>query len=114
MHEYHAVESLIRQLLEKAKESNTKSVSQVRLALGELSDFTENSIQLYFQEFSKGTVLQNANLLIVRMKAKLLCKECGAVFEKNKESFECPGCKSMNLLVESGREFYILDMELEV
>ncbi|TRZ93765.1 hydrogenase maturation nickel metallochaperone HypA [bacterium] len=112
MHEFHAVESLVRQLLKKAESNNAKSISRVRLTLGELSDFTEDSIQLHFKELAKGTILKNADVFIERIKVKLRCKECGISFEKSKV-IECPSCKSMDLLIESGREFYIADMELE-
>jgi len=112
MHEYHAVESLVRQLLKKAESNKAKSISRVRLALGELSDFTEDSIQLYFKELAEGTILKNADVFIKRIKVKLRCKECGISFDKNKD-IECPSCKSMDLVVESGSGFYIVDMELE-
>jgi hydrogenase nickel incorporation protein HypA/HybF len=112
MHEYHAVVSLVRQLLEKAESHNAKSISRVRLALGELSDFTEDSIRLYFKELAEETILKDADVSIERIKVRLRCKECGISFEKSKR-IECPSCKSTDLFVENGREFYIVDMELE-
>jgi hydrogenase nickel incorporation protein HypA/HybF len=110
VHEYHAVESLVRQLIKEAKSSNANRVSWVRLALGELSDFTEDSIQLYFKEIAQGSILDNANVSIKRIKAKLHCKDCGASFEYRRGDFTCPECKSINLALESGKEFYIEEM----
>jgi hydrogenase nickel incorporation protein HypA/HybF len=70
MHEYHAVEALAKQLIAKAKENKARRILRVRLVLGELSDFSEESIRLYFGQAAAGTLLEGAQILIHHAKGK--------------------------------------------
>jgi Zn finger protein HypA/HybF involved in hydrogenase expression len=70
MHEYHAVEALAKQLIAKAKENKARRILRVRLVLGEFSDFSEESIRLYFEQAAAGTLLEGAQILIRRAKGK--------------------------------------------
>lgn len=112
MHEYHAVESIVKQIIDKASKNNAVKVNKVNLALGELVGFEEGSVRFYFEDLSKGTLLEGAELTIETVKPKLRCKDCGALFEKKKEMYNCPKCNKSNLEVESGKDFYIKYIEI--
>jgi len=56
MHEYHIVEGVVKQILEKAKNSNAKKITSVTLILGELSGLQEESIRIYFENLSKDNI----------------------------------------------------------
>jgi len=113
MHEFHAVEDIFKQALQKARDNNAVKVTKLTLAMGELLGFDEGSVRLYFEELSHGTLLQDAELVFHSLKAKLQCKDCSASFEKDKSNLACPTCCSASVILKSGREFYIENIEIE-
>jgi hydrogenase nickel incorporation protein HypA/HybF len=113
MHEYHVVENLVRQILERAKTSNAKKVTSITLILGELSGYKEDSIRIYFETLSKDNILKGAKLIIKPVKSKLKCENCGFIFEHEKSNFNCPKCRGLGILTDSGKEFYADHIEVE-
>lgn len=113
MHEYHIVEGVVKQILEKAKASSAKKITSVTLILGELSGLQEESIRVYFDNLAKENLLEGAKLVIKSAKSKLRCQDCGAIFEHEKSNFSCPKCRGLGVLTNSGKEFYIDNIEIE-
>ena len=113
MHEYHIVEGVVKQILEKAKSHNAKKITSVTLVLGELSGLKEESIRVYFDSLSKGTLLEGAELIIKPARSKLKCKDCGEIFEHQETDFNCPKCRGLGVLMSPGKEFYIDNIEVE-
>jgi len=113
MHEYHIVESIVKQILEKAKTSGAKKITCVTLILGELSGLQEESIRVYFDTLSKDNMLEGAKLIIKPVKSKLKCNACGTIFEHERSNFSCPKCSGLGVLINSGKEFYIDNIEIE-
>jgi len=92
MHEYHAVEDIIRQAIKIAEEKNISLVEKVSLRLNEFSGLEESSVRLYFEQISQNTILEKAQLEIQLIPAQLLCKKCDIVFPRQKGQFNCPQC----------------------
>lgn len=113
MHEYHIVESIVKQILEKAKSSNAARVIRVTLVMGELSGLKDGSVRSYFENLSRGTLLEGAELIIKPVRSKLKCKDCGEIFECKKADFNCPKCSGLGVLTDSGKEFYIDNIEID-
>jgi hydrogenase nickel incorporation protein HypA/HybF len=113
MHEYHIVEDIVRRAAEAAAKNGTSRVTEVRLALGELSGLSEESVRFYFDEISRGTALEGARLSIKFINAKLRCDACGITFERRKGEFGCPACGKAGLPAGAGRECYIEEIEID-
>jgi hydrogenase nickel incorporation protein HypA/HybF len=113
MHEYHIVEAIVKQILEKAKNSNAKKITSVTLILGELSGLQEESIRVYFDNLAKENILEGAKLIIKPAKSKLKCQDCGTIFEHERSNFNCPKCSGQGILTNSAKEFYIDNIEIE-
>ena len=113
MHEYHIVEGVVKQILEKAKTSNAKKITSVTLILGELSGLQEESIRIYFDNLAEENILKGAKLIIKPVKSKLECQDCGEIFEHEKSKFNCPKCNGLGVLTDSGKEFYIDNIEID-
>jgi len=113
MHEYHIVEGVVKQMLKKAKSSNATKVTRVTLVMGELSGLKDGPVRSYFENLSKGTLLEGAELIIKPAGAKLRCKDCGEIFEHEKSNFNCPKCSGPGVLTNSGKEFYIDNIEID-
>jgi Zn finger protein HypA/HybF involved in hydrogenase expression len=68
VHEAHAVQAIVNQLIKKANANKASRVLKVRLILGEFTGFAEESIRLYFEAFVKGTKLEESELIIKPLK----------------------------------------------
>ncbi len=65
MHETHLIEPVIKGISEHAKKEGAKTVSKVRLKIGELTCVKEDSFRETFQVLAKGTMLENTKLEII-------------------------------------------------
>jgi len=113
MHEFHAVEALFKQAAAKAKEYKAVKVTKVVFSLGEMVGFDDGSIKLYFDDLAKGTIFEKALLVINHKAPRLQCKDCSNVFEDKSKQFKCPQCCSASLVVSTGKEFYLENIEIE-
>lgn len=62
MHETHLIEPIIKGISEHARREGARSVSKVKLKIGELTGVKESSFKETFSILAKGTVLENADL----------------------------------------------------
>ena len=113
MHEYHIVEGIVKQVIEKAKTNNASRVTKIKLAVGELSGLEESSIKLYFDDLSKSTMIEDADLIINTVYVQLKCKKCNKMFELKGKNFNCPDCGNLGTATDIGKELYIEDIEVE-
>lgn len=113
MHEYAVTQSMLNIALEEAKRVNAKKILEIRLVIGDLSTIIDDSVQMYFDIMSEGTVAQGAKLVFNRVKAEFKCKDCGEVFIKPLKGFDCPKCGGMGMPTGVGREFYIESLEID-
>jgi hydrogenase nickel incorporation protein HypA/HybF len=113
MHEYPITKQIIKIAEKHCALANAKRVTKVRLVVGDYSGFIGESIDMYFDIISKGTLCDGASVEIERVKPKLKCLACGEFFEKKPMSFACPKCQADGVLSEVGKEFYIKEIEVE-
>jgi len=113
MHEYHFVEKITRQAEETAKSHHARKVKNVVFAVGEGLGFAEESIHMYFEQITQGTILDGATLTIRVKPFWLLCESCRISFPKQKSKFSCGRCGSEGKLSEGGKEFFIESLEIE-
>ncbi|NLP43448.1 MAG: hydrogenase maturation nickel metallochaperone HypA [Peptococcaceae bacterium] len=114
MHEYPVTEQIIKIASEKAKENNAIKVCHIALVVGEHSGFIGESIQMYFDIISRGTICEGAILEIENIKAKWKCPLCDITYMRQPYSFACPKCGQDGLPTNIGKEFYIKSIEVEV
>ena len=113
MHEYPVTEQIVKISSEQAKENNARKVTRITLVVGEYSGFIGDSIQMYFDVLSKGTVCEGAILEIENVKAKWRCPACDLDYVRKPLSFACPRCGRDGEPTEIGKEFFIKNMEIE-
>lgn len=64
MHESHLIEPIIKGISEHAQKEGAKTVTRVRLKIGQLTGVKEESFKETFSLLSKDTMLSNAELEI--------------------------------------------------
>ena len=113
MHEYPVTLEIVR-IAEKTAREKGGLVKAIHLVVGEDSGFIGESIQMYFDVISEGTLCEGARLTIRDIKPKMRCDRCGALFERKRFSFTCPRCGGDGSPTEIGKEFYIESVDLEI
>ena len=113
MHEYAVTQSMITLALEEAYKAEASKILEIRLVIGDLSTIMDESVQMYFDIMSEGTIAEGAKLVFNRVKAEFKCKVCGEVYVKPTKGFDCPKCGALGTPTGIGKEFYIDSLEIE-
>jgi hydrogenase nickel incorporation protein HypA/HybF len=113
MHEYPITLRIVQMAEEHCVDNGGERVTAVNLVLGEYSGYVPESIDMYFDVISEGTLCEDAKINIKRVEAKLKCPECGELFKKPHMSFACPRCGADGGPTEIGKEFYVDSIEIE-
>lgn len=111
MHEYPITLEIIRIASQAAQKQKAGKVKKIALVIGDLSGYVGDSISLYFDEISKGTICEGCELEITRIKPKVQCGDCQKLFVRKPFSFECPDCGGEAHPTKIGTEFYIDHIE---
>lgn len=113
MHEYAVTKNIVDIAVSEAERANASRITGITLVIGDLSSIIDESVQLYFDIISKGTIAEGAELVFKRIPAVFRCTTCGIEFNKPYRGFECPECGRPGMLVGAAKEFYIESMEVE-
>jgi hydrogenase nickel incorporation protein HypA/HybF len=111
MRELQATQSILTKALLKASESNTKRIKAVQLAIGEISELDQNSIQGHWDEISKGTPAERAELHFRLINAEVQCMACFMKYHPPDGKIHCPHCGSYGAKILAGEEFFLESIE---
>lgn len=110
VHELQVTQSILDTVLEAARSNSLRSVSRIRLVVGELHELRQEWIQRYFDYLSEGSAAEGAKILVETIPAALGCLDCGFEVQLH-DAARCPECRGANLSLVRGREFLIQEME---
>lgn len=113
MHEYPITQQLIKIAEKNCRDAGGTKVKKIKLVLGDYSGFVPESIHMYFDIIAEGTLCEDAEIEIERIKPKMRCTGCGEYFERELYSFACPKCGAEGEPTDIGKEFYIDSIEIE-
>ena len=113
MHEFAVTQGMLDTVLQEAGKHGAAKVTEIRLVIGDLSTILDESVQMYFDIMSKGTMAEGAKLIFRRIASRFRCKQCGNEYDKPRLGFECPSCGGLGLPTGVGKEFYIESIDVE-
>lgn len=113
MHELPITQHIIKIAEKHCKDNGGSHVTKVNLVIGDYSGYVGDSVQMYFDIISEGTLCEGATVHIEHIEPKLRCNRCGQLFKKQLLSFDCPYCDGQGEMTEIGKEFYIDTIEIE-
>jgi|WetSurMetagenome_2_1015567.scaffolds.fasta_scaffold07577_6 hydrogenase nickel incorporation protein HypA/HybF len=113
MHEYSVTEGLIKMALEEAGKAGAAKITEINLVIGDLSTILDDSVQMYFDIMSEGTIAHGAKLVFRRIPAQFRCRVCGLEYIKPGTGYDCPACGGLGMPTGAGREFYMESMDVE-
>ena len=109
MHELSIVVSLFDTLESQAREHKAKRIASVTLQSGVVPEFLREAFDMY----KKGTVADEAELIIVQPTVKVRCRVCGAETEREDYILSCRSCGSPDIVLAAGGELFLEKLELE-
>lgn len=113
MREREAARFIVEKALFRARELSAKQVTGIHLRLGEISELDRNRIQKHWEELSKGTLAESAQLHIRTILAEVQCMSCFQTYHPENGKILCPYCGSWGAKVLSGEGFSIESIELD-
>ena len=113
MRERQLTQSLLTKALLKARESSAKRIKTIELVLGEIAELDRSSIQQHWNEMSRGTPAERAQLRFRLIKAKVQCMACFREYQPVEGKIHCPYCGSYGAKVLAGEEFYLGSIEVD-
>lgn len=107
MHELFATQAILEKALLKAAEGHAARISDVYLVVGEISTYSDDSVQFYWDEITRGTMAENARLHFRHVDAEMQCMACFTKYRPQEGEVLCPNCGSRGAKIISGEEFYL-------
>lgn len=113
MHELSITQSILSISLEEAKKNNAKRINSINIKIGKLTGLVPESINYYFKIISEDTIASEANIVIEKLPLRVKCKNCLSEYEIDIKDFLCKQCKSENIKIIGGKEFYVDSIEVD-
>ena len=115
MHEMSLVRPLIQIIKEEAEAAGVEKITAVHLVIGEGRDIVIHLLESMFQFMARGTVAENAKVIVQHVPYMVKCNQCQTEFHlevMEPEKWVCPGCGAYKDYKQvSGQEFYISKLE---
>ncbi len=104
MHEMSTMIRLVNQAGEVIEKEHLKSVRQLIVDVGEMTDILPEYLYKYYPEASHGTPCEGSELTVRTVKAKAQCLDCNTIFHPSRENdYRCPKCQGIRCKVLEGR-----------
>jgi hydrogenase nickel insertion protein HypA len=96
MHETGRAQSIIRAVLEKAKEMNLNEVRRVEVLVNTAVGVDKEELLEIIEDMKKNTILKDTEFSLEDAGMRATCRECGTVYAIKSPSATCPNCGSTN------------------
>jgi hydrogenase nickel incorporation protein HypA/HybF len=112
MRELHAIRAILNRAILKAREDEATHITGLHLAIGEIAEFDQNAILRHWNDLSKGTPAEGAQLQFRVITAEVQCMSCFRKYHPENGKILCSNCGSVGAKILSGEEFYLESIEL--
>lgn len=114
MHEASIALGILDTVIKQCREAGYGSIESVRVKIGKAAGVLPDALGFAFDIAKKGTLADEAVLMIDHILIGGICHDCGKEFEvdDNRFIYRCPSCSSSSLKVDRGYEMQIVDMEV--
>ncbi len=113
MHELYATQAILEKAIKKASEEDAKRITHLYLVVGEISTYSDESVQFYWDQISKGTIAEAATLHFRPVPAEMQCMSCFAKYRPADGEIICPNCGGAGAKIVAGEEFYMEGLDVE-
>jgi hydrogenase nickel incorporation protein HypA/HybF len=113
MHEFSLASEVINLAQHEAEKNNALSVSKITIEVGNMTGIEADAFESALGMLSEGSILEKAQLNIVRIRGKGICNVCELEFEMDKRMDTCPNCHSFPSEIRGGNEFRVVSLMIE-
>ena len=114
MHEMSYLVRMISLAAEVAEKNGAKRVRKIVVDIGKTSGVMPYYMYKYYPEASKGTILEEAELVCEEIPVKALCEECGKEYYPDRENrYLCPHCGGRRARIIEGKDVALRNVEIE-
>lgn len=110
MHEMSITQGIIDLCLQHA---SGRRVNSLEVEIGELSTVVPEAIEFCFEACSRDTLLEGAQLKIIRIVGRGMCQECGHETVVKELFGACVHCRSNRVAIIAGEEMRVREIEVE-
>lgn len=111
MHELSFAQQILWQAEEAALKNGIKTISEIKIVLGELLYIMPEALDFSFQVLKKETMAEEALLLVEYKKALAQCDACANQYLWLEYGYNCSKCKSQETRIIQGMEMSIEYLE---
>ena len=112
VHEFAIAQQVLKIIEEKSGEHGDARVRSVRLRIGELSGVNADCLRFALEACAQDTRAEGMAVEFIRVPAKLRCRSCSLESEFDAGNLKCPGCGSLETVLEGGDDLYVESFEL--
>ena len=114
MHEMTYIVPICRTAIEQAQMNKAKSVTALTVEIGEMAAIVPSIFLSYFEEASKGSILEGAQLKLNYIPVIASCLTCGEDYNPDRQNdYRCPNCGNKRSEIIRGREVILKSIEIE-
>lgn len=113
MHEMSIALSVVDAITARAREEQAEKVTAIELVAGKLSGVEIESLKFCFSAAVRGTIMEDAELMVTVPLSEGLCEVCGERFAVDGHYTQCRSCGSYKVTIVSGKELSIRSITLE-
>ncbi|MCS7163754.1 MAG: hydrogenase maturation nickel metallochaperone HypA [Thermodesulfovibrio sp.] len=114
MHEASIIAELLRIASDECIKNGFSKIDSIKVVVGRATGVMTDALLFAFNILKEDTPAKEASLIIEEVPVRGVCKDCGNEFESNENYliFECPRCGSFSVILLSGKELNITEMEV--
>ncbi|MFW9864483.1 MAG: hydrogenase maturation nickel metallochaperone HypA [Candidatus Thorarchaeota archaeon] len=122
MHEFSFAYNIFKVAEATAIKYNAKQITEVHLEIGELTLIVPELLQRSFEMATKGSIAENAKLIIKITPGKITCRDCNkeSVVTLNRDAqltglqlFQCSHCGSNNTEIIEGKKANVKNIKIQ-
>lgn len=114
MHELNIIQNIFPIIENAAQKNHLKVVNKVFLQVGGMRQVVAEFLSFAFATIAKGTIAENAELIVESIPVTAHCKKCQQPFTIGENTYICPHCDSADLEILTGKEIILESVEGEV
>ena len=113
MRELNITQTFFDKVIRQVNETHSNRATIIHIALGEISELDQTSIQTHWTELSKGTPAEHAQLHFRLISAEVQCMACFQKYHPIDKKISCPYCGGFGAKILTGEECYLESIETE-
>lgn len=113
MHELSICQSMISIVESTMKEHPGATLRRIFLDVGQGSTIEPTLLREAFAIITAGGPLEGVELAIRDIPITGRCRACGETFEYHEVALGCPACGSLDIVIDTGMELDIRELEID-